>query len=120
MKRWLGARSRTLAFAAATWLVGWWALPVLGLVWGAMNGGARWVGVRTGVAAAIAWGALLLWASAHGPVSAVAAKAGAVMGFPPTVLYVVTLLFAALSAGSAAGFAASVRGNRDAVRPAAG
>lgn len=120
MMRTLGLLSLSLAFAVATWLAGWWAVPVLGLIWGYLNGGARWVGLRAAAAAAAGWGLLLIWTASAGPLGAVAAKAGAVMGFPPIVLYMVTPLFAALAAGSTAGFFASLSPRRDTASPIAG
>ena len=98
-----------LAFVAATIVAGWWALPVLGALWGWLNRGERWAGMRTGVAAAAGWLLLLGWNAMVGPLSQVAIKAGGVMGLHPLVLYAATLLLAGLAAGAAAGLAASFR-----------
>ena len=96
------------AFAAGTMVAGWWALTLLGAVWGVLNRGRRWVGVQTAVSAALAWGALLIWTSTVGPFALLVQKISGVMGLSAPLLYAMTLGFAALVAGAAAGFAASL------------
>jgi hypothetical protein len=96
-----------LAFALATYVAGWWALLLLGSVWGALNPGFWRIGIRTGLAAAAGWALLLVWTATQGPLAEVASKAGGVMGVAPVALYAATLLFAGLVAGSSAGLVAS-------------
>ena len=95
------------ALALGTVVAGWWALPVLGAVWGLINGGRRWVGSQTIAAGALAWGALLWWTATVGPFALLVSKTSAIMGLPPAVLFALTVLFGGLAAGSAAGFVAS-------------
>jgi hypothetical protein len=90
------------AMAALTWVVGWWgvliAAAIVGFVLRAEGGG----GWRIAAAAALAWAALLVADAVSGPLRVVGARLGGVMGVPSPVLVVVTLLFPALLAWSAA------------------
>jgi hypothetical protein len=99
------------AFALATWAFGWWTVPVLAAAWGA----ARARGTRRPVesaidrgpaeaaaAALVAWGALLAAAAARGPVGALAGGLAELIGAPAAALVVLTLVFPALLAWSAA------------------
>jgi hypothetical protein len=90
------------AIAALTWLVGWWGVLVAALVIGYVfraEGGGGW---RIAVAAAIAWAGLLAIDVVSGPVGLLADRLGGVMRVPPVVLVVVTMLFPAMIAWSAA------------------
>ena len=102
------------AMAALTWLIGWWgvlvAALVIGFVFRAESGG----GWRIAVAGALAWAALLALDAVSGPVSLLGAKLGGVLRVPAAVLMLVTLLFPAMLAWSAATFAAVVVGKRTA------
>jgi len=98
-----------LAFAGGTYVIGWWALPLVGAVWGFIVR-ERWIGVRAGAAAAAGWGLLLAWTALTGPLAELAAKAAEIMGFSPAVWFTVTLVFAALAAGATAGLVSSLRG----------
>ena len=96
------------AFGLATALLGWWTVPVLGALWGlAATGGRLWLGAA--LAAAAAWAVLLTLTALAGPVGELAVKLGGVMGVPGVFLVLLTLLFPALLAGSAAELAASAR-----------
>jgi hypothetical protein len=97
--------SLVVAFAAGTWLLGWWTVPVVALAYGLWNG--RSVTRAPGspvvaLAAALAWGLLLAAAAVSAPVAALAGRLGALMGQPSFALYAATLLFPALLAWSAA------------------
>ena len=90
------------AMAALTWLLGWWgvlvAAAIVGFVFRAEGGG----GWRVGLAAACAWGALLAVDAAAGPFAVVAHTLGGVLGVPALVLVLLTLVFPAVLAWSAA------------------
>ena len=91
-----------LVMALATALVGWWTVPVIGALWGAVRATRRGVAPDAGLAGALGWGLLLLLAAAQGPVAAVAAQVGAVMGLGAPGLVVLTLLCPFLLAWAAA------------------
>ena len=91
-----------LVLALATALVGWWTVPLIGTLWGVVRAPRRGVAPDAGLAGALGWGLLLLLAAAQGPVAAVAAQVGAVMGLGAPGLVVLTLLFPFLLAWAAA------------------
>jgi hypothetical protein len=100
------------AMAALTWLIGWWGVLVAALVIGFVfraEGGGGW---RIAVAAALAWAALLAIDAVGGPVGVVGARLAGVMRVPAVVLMVVTSLFPAVLAWSAATVMSLVRGKR--------
>ena len=91
-----------LGVALLTWSLGWWGVVVAALVAGAVlsrRRGAPWL---VALAAVTAWGALILVNSAGGRFATLASSIGGVMRFPPALLVIVTLLFGALLAWSAA------------------
>jgi hypothetical protein len=90
------------AMAALTWLLGWWGVLVAALVIGFVfraEGGGGW---RIAVAAALAWAALLAIDAASGPIGLVGQRLGGVIRVPAVVLVLVTVLFPAMLAWSAA------------------
>jgi hypothetical protein len=89
-------------FAAGTWLAGWWAIPVLALVWGWRVGPSRWPALRAAIGAAVAWCGLLIYDHVKGPAWHLARTLGAVMHLPPVVLLGVTVTFAIVLAWGAA------------------
>jgi len=96
----------TLCFTGATIAVGWWGVPVIGLIWGVW--GARYARPGTMIAplaaasAVTAWAGLLIWTSTRGPLALLATTLGAVIGVPAAALIAITLGFAAVLAWSAA------------------
>ena len=82
-----------LSLAIGTWVVGWWAVPLLAAIAGAMAPHARHQGMAAGLAAAIAWAALLAWSSTQGSVWGFSRIAGGAMGMSGVVLILATLLF---------------------------
>lgn len=91
-----------LAFAAGTAWLGWWAVPFLGAVWGVIAWRVSDAAWTAAVAAVVAWGGLLLWTAARGPVGVLAERVGGVLGLPAAALVAVTLLYAAALAWSSA------------------
>ncbi|HEX8725414.1 MAG TPA: hypothetical protein VF737_08510 [Gemmatimonadaceae bacterium] len=100
-----------VAFGLGTYAFGWWAVPIVALAWGAMNGAARRVAVRAGAAAALAW-ALLLLAPAviRDPVVSFGAKLAGAMQLPVWALWAAELVFPFLVAWSAALLGSAVHG----------
>lgn len=103
MRAWL-LRGATVAVAAAVGTItfGWWTLPVIGAVRGVLPGRDRLRWVEAAAGAGLGWAALLAWAASRGPAADLSARVAAVFGLPAAALWMVTILFAALLAGSAA------------------
>ena len=97
------------ALAALTWLLGWWGVllgaAIVGFVFHEQRGG----GWRTPLAAALAWGLLLLVDAAAGPIGIVSHTLGGVIRIPGFVLVLLTLAFPAALAWSAATVVAELR-----------
>ena len=98
----------TSATALGTALLGWWAVPVLGLVYGAWRGAGRAAAVAGGTALA-GWSVLMAWNWMEGPVAELSGSLGAVMGLPGWALLLATALFPAVLAGTAAVVGAAIR-----------
>ncbi len=91
------------AFALGTVAVGWVAVPVIAMIWGAWGGGSdERPAVTPAAGAAIAWIVLMLVTEADGSVAAVAAAVGRVIGVHGSVIVAVTIFFASAWAGSGA------------------
>jgi hypothetical protein len=97
------------AFAVTTFGLGWWSVPIVALMWAAFSREANQARVAAWCAAG-GWGTLLLLDAAHGPVGEMASRLGGVMHVPGFALWIVTLLFPALLAWSAATIMPSLRG----------
>jgi hypothetical protein len=87
-----------LSFAIGTWILGWWAVPLFAAVAAVMTRYVRHQGIAAGLAAAIAWAALLAWSSTEGSVWSFSRIAGGAMGMSGAALILVTLLFPAVLA----------------------
>ena len=88
--------------ATLTWLLGWWGVVVAGLIAGVLlrqRNGAAWL---VALAAMAGWSALIVVDMLGGRFSTLAASIANVMRVPAPALLVVTLLFGALLAWSAA------------------
>ena len=90
------------AFVAATAAFGWWGVVIVAAAWGAIARARRASALESGLAAIIAWGALLLLDAARGPTGTLAALIGGALQVRPLSVYVVTLAFPALLALTAA------------------
>lgn len=84
--------------ALGTWFIGWLAVPLVALVAGAWR---REIWPVT-LAAVLAWSALLVADAAGGRFGALATSVGGVIGVPAIGPVILTLVFAALLAASAA------------------
>jgi hypothetical protein len=88
-------------FAAATYGLGWWSVPLVAASWSFFSADVHRVR-NSGLAAAGGWTGLLLIDAARGPIGVMAAQLGELMGLPVIGLYALTLLFPALLAWTAA------------------
>jgi len=101
MKRFVTVILLAEAFTVATFGLGWWSVPIVAALFALLSREKN----RAGIAAACAaggWLTLLLLDFAKGPVAMMGTRLGGVMGLPPAVLYVATLILPALIAWSAA------------------
>ena len=87
---------------AATWVAGWWGVPLVAIVAGALLSTRRGIAGLTALAAVIAWSVLILVDGASGRFGALAGAVAGTLTLPAAALLTVTLLFAALLAWSAA------------------
>jgi hypothetical protein len=88
--------------AAGTMTLGWWCVPVLGLLYGAARGTGKGLALEAGAGAALGWAGVLGWSAPPGPLWQLAVRAGGVFGLPGWAFIAVTLLFAGLLAAAAA------------------
>ncbi len=93
-----------LVVAAATWVAGWWTVPLCGAAYAMMRRSARRVRVtqEAAIGAMLAWGALLAYQATHPTFGRLAASIGGAIPAPTWILLSVTVLFAGVLAGSAA------------------
>ena len=97
------------AMIVLTWVLGWWGIVLVALIIGTVfheHGGGGW---RVGIAASVAWGTLLVVDVVAGSLGRVATLLGGVMGVPGVVLLLLTVVFPAALAWSAATIAAETR-----------
>lgn len=110
---WLRLILLGLAFTLGTYALGWWAVPAIGAAWGLMNPAGRRIALLSGVAATLAWAALLVVPAAAGaPTLSFGVELAASMRIPAWVLAAVELAFPFVLAwaSSAVGAAALGRG----------
>ncbi len=102
------------AFAIATFVVGWWAVPIVAAVYAAISSAQRGSAILSGFAAMLGWAALLAITAARGPVGTLAAELGGVLNLKPIAVIAVTIAFPGLLAISAAVVARALtaRGNQ--------
>jgi hypothetical protein len=95
--------------AALTWALGWWAVVLVASIVGYVRfreGGGGW---RVALAAAAAWGVLLVVDAVAGPFGTVTRTLAGVLRVPGPVLILLTLVFPALLAWSSATLVAGAR-----------
>ena len=88
--------------AALTWIVGWWGVPLVAAVAGALLWKRRGIAWLVAFAAVIAWSVLILVDGTSRRFGVLAGVVGGTLRIPAGALLTVTLLFAALLAWSAA------------------
>src|ERR1051325_10653139 len=111
----LRALGLTAGFLLGTALFGWWSVPVLGLAWGIATRKTAWASLMAGCSAMVAWGLLLAWSAALGPVGILVTKLGSVAQVPGVFFVVGTLLLPFLLAAFAAAVPLSMKGREPAL-----
>jgi hypothetical protein len=82
----------SLAFIGATFVFGWWGVPLLGLTWGIVGRSTVRPALTAGSAAGLAWALILGWSATVGPVGALAGKLGGITSTSGAVFVGLTLL----------------------------
>lgn len=98
------------AIAVATWLIGWWAVPIAGLAGGLMSVPSRYMGLAAG----LSWAVLLLIDVSNAAFARLAGMLSEVMGVPVVALIALTILFPMILGWSAATVGNAMRS----IRPA--
>ena len=99
-------------FAVATYAFGWWTVPLIAALWAIVSRDDTPARLAA-LCAALGWGTLLVLDAIKGPVGEMATTLGGVMRVPAVVLTLLTLIYPALLAWSAAALVGAFR------RPAA-
>jgi hypothetical protein len=94
-----------LSFGIATWVLGWWAIPLFAATAAALARDVARQAAAAALAAVVAWGGLLSWSAVEGSVWSFARLAGGAMGVSGWLLILMTLAFPAALAWSAAAVA---------------
>jgi hypothetical protein len=97
------------AFALATMVFGWWAVPALAAVWGLIAPNSNRAPLLAAVAAGWGWVLLLLWTAILGPFMTLADRAANVMGMGSASLLGITIAFSMVLAWAAAVVAGALR-----------
>ena len=97
------------AFALGTLVLGWWAIPVLGAVWGLIGPNKKRAPVLSGISAGWGWVLLLLWTAWQGPLLTLAHRTAGVMGMGTVSILGITVAFSVVLAWAAAVVAAGLR-----------
>jgi hypothetical protein len=105
MKRSICLALVALAAGVGTWFAGWWAVPIVAFIAGAMRCGAA----ITALGCAAAWAALLAATIVSGNIAQLAGILGSIMGLPVPALVAVTIAFPALLGWSAASLGDAAR-----------
>ena len=96
-------------FVAAEFVIGWWALPVVGLVLGLVGARRNRVVLMVGSAALTAWGLLFLWTGNQGSLGNFMVSLAAALEQKPTPLLGLVAAIPAMLAGPAARLGAALR-----------
>jgi hypothetical protein len=91
-----------VAFAAGTFFVGWWSIPVIALAWGWLVGPMRRPATRAALGVALAWMGFLAYDAMRGPAGRLARTLGELFHLSGVVVAIVTVGFAVILAWSAA------------------
>ena len=98
----------SVAFALATLIVGWWAVPLLAAMWGLLTSREKSAELVAAAAAGLGWSLLLVWTATQGPIGELASRAAGVMGISSLALIAVAIVFSMAIAWSAAAVARAV------------
>jgi hypothetical protein len=98
-----------ILFVAAEFVIGWWALPVVGLVLGLIGARKKGVVLMVGSAALTAWGLLFAWTASQGNMLGFMQALAAAMKQKPNALMAMIAAIPALLAAPAARLGAGLR-----------
>lgn len=98
-----------LLFIAAEFVIGWWALPVIGLILGALGARRSGAALQVGGAALIAWAVLFGWVATHGDLRAFMLALALSMKLEPGILLTAVAALPVLLAGATASLGAGIR-----------
>ena len=101
--------SAVILFVAAEFVIGWWALPLVGLVLGLVGAGKKGVSIQVGAAALTAWLMLFAWTALQGELGTFMQSLAASMKLAPGVLLSVTAALPVVLASAAARLGAGLR-----------
>lgn len=96
-------------FIAAEFVLGWWALPVVGLILGLVGARRKAIGTTVAAAALVAWILLFAWSALQGNLGNFMQALAVSMRVEPGQLLFVIIALPALLAGSAARLGAGLR-----------
>jgi hypothetical protein len=98
-----------ILFVAAEFVMGWWALPLVGLVLGLVGARKPGVVLMVGSAALTAWALLFAWTAIQGNLVSFTIALAAAMKQKPNALFGLIAALPALLAGPAARLGAGLR-----------
>lgn len=98
-----------ILFVAAEFLLGWWALPVVGLILGLIGARRKAIGITVAGAALAAWVILFAWTAMQGNLGTFMQALAGSMKVKPGQLFSVIAVLPALLAGPAARLGAALR-----------
>jgi hypothetical protein len=104
-------------FVAAEFVMGWWALPVVGLVLGIIGARRSGVVLMVAGAAVLAWGILFVWTASQGSLGTFMVALAAAMKQKPNVLLALVAAIPVLLAAPAARLGAALRPEASATPP---
>lgn len=91
-----------LVVAASTWFLGWWSVPLIGVVYALLRAGQEHIVSEAAIGAMLGWAGLLGWQASNASFGRLSQAIGGVFPVPTPVLMLVSVVFAGLLAGSAA------------------
>lgn len=87
-----------LVVGVGTWVMGWWAVPVVAAAGGWVCRGDRRTPVITALGVAAGWGGLLLWSAWIAPLDLLLDRVAPIFSLTPALFLAVTLAWPALLA----------------------
>jgi hypothetical protein len=108
VKRAIPSAVLLMAFVLGTAFLGWWTVPIVAGVWGAVATYALRPWRTAAAGAALAWALLLVVSGTRGSLLQLAGLLGGIFGLPGFAIVLLTLAFPALLAWSAAGLVSSL------------
>lgn len=98
-----------ILFCAAEFVIGWWALPLVGLVLGLVGARRKGVSIQVGAAALTAWLLLFAWTALYGELGTFMQSLAASMKLAPGMLLSVIAALPVALASAAARLGAGLR-----------